>query len=320
MDLSVAFATGPDTPDHVALAERLGFERAWLYDSPALYPDVWVTLALAAERTGRIGLGPAVLIPSLRHPMTTAAAVATVERLAPGRLAVAVGTGFTGRMCLGQRPLPWASVQAYVVAVRGLLRGDDVEWEGALMRMMHPPGFAPGRPIEVPILLGADGPKGQQLAHELADGVFSTAPVGGFAWSALLTSGTVLDPGEDPGSQRALAAAGPVLGAGIHLLYERGNPLVEALPGGAAWKADIDALPDRTRHLELHALHMVGLQERDRAMVSGDLARAFTLTGTLDQLRERLAGLELSGVTEVAWQPAGPDIPGELERFAALLG
>ena len=82
LDLSCAFATSMATPDHVVLAEELGYGRAWLYDSPALYPDVWVQLCRAAERTSRIGLGPGVLIPSLRHPMTKAAAIATLVELA----------------------------------------------------------------------------------------------------------------------------------------------------------------------------------------------------------------------------------------------
>src|SRR5581483_4490954 len=110
MDLSCAFATSVDTPEHIALAERLGYRRAWCYDSPALYPDVWMTLARAAERTSRIELGPGVLIPSLRHPMTNAAAIATLAQLAPGRVVVGVGAGFTGRVALGQRPLAWAGV------------------------------------------------------------------------------------------------------------------------------------------------------------------------------------------------------------------
>src|SRR4051794_25644988 len=140
--LSAAFATSMDTPEHVRIAESLGYERAWLYDSPALYPDVWVALALAAERTSTIGLGPAVLVPSLRHPMTNAAAIATLEALAPGRVAVALGAGFTGRYVLGQKPMRWADVRTYVSALRALLRGEDVEWEGATIRMIHPDGFA----------------------------------------------------------------------------------------------------------------------------------------------------------------------------------
>src|SRR5262249_6067196 len=136
--LSCAFATSMSTPEHVAIAEGLGYKRAWLYDSPALYHDVWVTLAPAAQRPSTVGLGPGVLARSLRPPMTTAAAIATLVDLAgPDRVAVGIGTGFTGRFALGQRPLPWAQVAAYVTALRGLLRGETVEWDGAKVRMLH---------------------------------------------------------------------------------------------------------------------------------------------------------------------------------------
>src|SRR3954469_16724826 len=142
MDISCAFATSPRTPDHVALAEKLGYKRAWLYDSPALYPDLWATMALAAERTSHIGLGTGVLVPRLRHVIVTAAAAAQIEQLAPGRLAIGVGTGFTGSRALGQKAMKWADVAAYVEALRALLRGETVEWEGAALRLMHPDGYS----------------------------------------------------------------------------------------------------------------------------------------------------------------------------------
>jgi 5,10-methylenetetrahydromethanopterin reductase len=72
---------------------------------------VWVQLCGAAERTDRIGLGPAVLVPSNRHPMTNAAAIATLVELAgEKRVTVAVGSGFTGRMAMGQRLSPGRSL------------------------------------------------------------------------------------------------------------------------------------------------------------------------------------------------------------------
>ena len=85
------------------MAEQLGYERAWLFDTPQQSPDVWMTLGRAAELTDTIGLGPGVLVPSLRHPMSAAAATATLASLAPGRVAVAFGTGFTGRSSMGRR-------------------------------------------------------------------------------------------------------------------------------------------------------------------------------------------------------------------------
>src|SRR5258708_34263485 len=125
MDISCAFATSPETADHIAIAEQLGYSRAWCYDSPALYPDVWMALALASERTTTIGLGPAVLVPSLRHPMVNAAAIASLAALAPGRVAAAVGAGFTGRYAMGQRAMHWSDGAAYVAVLRALLRGEE---------------------------------------------------------------------------------------------------------------------------------------------------------------------------------------------------
>src|SRR3954452_3940176 len=136
--LSCAFPSALDTPDHIAFAEQLGYARAWCYDSPALYADVWMTLALAAERTTRIQLGPGVLVPHLRHVMTNAAAIATLASLAPGRVVVGVGAGLTARLALGQRPLRWDDVALYIRALRALLRGEEVEWEGATIQMRHP--------------------------------------------------------------------------------------------------------------------------------------------------------------------------------------
>jgi len=99
MDISCAFATSSDSPAHVELAETLGYKHAWLYDSPALYPDVWMILSRCAERTSRIGLGPGVLVDQ-----------------APRRVVVAVGSGFTagwlwasGRCPGGRSPSTYAA-------------------------------------------------------------------------------------------------------------------------------------------------------------------------------------------------------------------
>src|SRR3954452_12581837 len=114
MDISCAFPTTLDSPGQVLLAEELGYARPWLYDTPQQSPDVWMALALAAERTSRIGLGPGVLVPNLRHPMTNAAATATLVELAPGRVVVSFGTGFTGRRAMGYRAIPWSFMTAYI--------------------------------------------------------------------------------------------------------------------------------------------------------------------------------------------------------------
>ena len=86
--LACLLAPGPQTVAHAQLAESLGYDRVWLADSPALWQDIWARMALVAAQTHRIQLGTAVLIPSLRHVVTQAAAIATIADIAPGRLTV----------------------------------------------------------------------------------------------------------------------------------------------------------------------------------------------------------------------------------------
>src|SRR4051812_29008066 len=181
LELSCAFATGLESHEHARIAESLGYRRAFFYDSPALYTDVWVQLCRAAERTERIALGPGVMVPSLRHPMVTAAAIATLVDLAGrDRVMVGIGTGFTGRMTFGQRPLPWRVVADHLRVLKALLRGDEVEWDGAPIAMMQWPGFGAARPIDVPFVVAVGGPKGLAVGRELGDGIFAPVPIGGF--------------------------------------------------------------------------------------------------------------------------------------------
>jgi 5,10-methylenetetrahydromethanopterin reductase len=318
VDISCAFPPNPAAVDHVVEAERLGYARAWLYDSPALYGDIWMIAALCAARTSRIGLGPGVLVPSLRHPLAQAAAIATLEQLAPGRVAAAIGTGFTGRMAMGQKPLTWAYTRRYVEQLRALLRGEPVDVDGALVQMLHADEYTPKRPIATPIVIGANGPKGMAVARELGDGVM-TVGTGqpSFDWCAALAFGTVLDDGEDPGSPRALAAAGPGLTVVYHAMYE-GNPdSVDSLPGGTEWRARIEEIPDSARHLAVHEDHLVRVTDRDRPLLDGELLEAFTWTGARDEIRMRLDALEASGVSEILYAPMGPDVPRELDAFMA---
>ncbi len=324
LTVSCAFATELATPDHIALAEELGYHAAWCYDSPAVYPDVWMVLALAAQRTSRIKLGPGVLVPSLRHPIVTAAAIATLEAQAPGRVQVGIGSGFTGRLTLGQKPMRWADVRRYVEVVRALLRGESAEWDGAAIGMLHPLRCAAPRPVDVPLLIGGDGPRGLAVAHELGDGLFSANPrflaAAGGQRRALLMWGSVREPGEDPGSPRVRAALDTATAVLYHVTYERGGAdEVDALPNGRAWRESVERTPAHQRHLAVHAGHQVELSAHDRLLFPGAEAVAgrAALIGDPARIREQLAEWESAGITEVAYQPAGPDIPAELERFLA---
>jgi 5,10-methylenetetrahydromethanopterin reductase len=322
MEISCAFATSLDTPEHIELAEKLGFARAWCYDSPAIYPDVWMTLALAAKRTHRIGLGPGVLIPHLRHVMTTASAIGTLEALAPGRVMVAVGAGFTGRRAMGQKPLAWKDIQSYVVALKALLRGEDVEWEGTNIKMLHLDRFAPPRPIDIKMIFAASGPRGMAAANAVADGLIgvsnpTTEEQKRFPHIVQMATGTVLDPGEAVTAARVLEAAGHTGALMFHGAYERGGNF-DAMPGLAEYSKEIDDLPERSRHLAVHEGHLVTLNAIDKKYVTGEQLARMGTASDVAAWQQRLRESEATGVTEVAYQPGGYDVPRELRAFAEM--
>jgi 5,10-methylenetetrahydromethanopterin reductase len=215
----------------------------------------------------------------------------------------------------------WHDVETYIRQLRGLLRGEQVEIDGAVVQMIAPAWFLPQRPIEVPIVVAANGPKGLRVARELGDGVMMvTNAQPGFAWCAVLAFGTVLDDGELPTSRRALAAAGPGLTVVYHALYEGDPSAIDGLPGGVQWRAEVERIPEAVRHLALHEDHLVHVTERDTRLLNGDALAAFTWTGTAPELRARLDTLEAAGATEILYAPMGPDVPRELGAFASMAG
>ena len=83
---SVALPPSKEVTAYARAAAELGYARVWVFDSPSLYGDVWVALARIAEAVPGIGLATGVAVPSLRHPMVTASAIATIEDLSPGEV------------------------------------------------------------------------------------------------------------------------------------------------------------------------------------------------------------------------------------------
>lgn len=317
--LSCGFPPSPRAPEYAVLAEELGYERAWFYDSPALYGDVWVAIARTLDRTSRIGVGTAVLIPSLRHVVTTAAAIGGIEAQAPGRLVVALGTGFTGRCVLGQKALPWRLVEDYVVQLRALLRGDEVLVDGRPCKLIHPEGFIAERPIAVPLVLAANGRKGVLVAGRVGDGVMCAGVVpDGVEDARYLAFGTVLDEGEGFASPRVLDAIGGAIAVVYHGTWEARGAGVDALPGGAGWREEIERFPEASRHLHVHEGHCVEANEIDRRHMSPDLGGT-TFSGTPDQLRARVEALEAQGVGELIYAPMGGDVPRELRAMREAL-
>lgn len=319
MKLSCAFPPGSQTPDHIAYAERLGYQRAWVYDSPRFYHDSWSTLARAADRTDTIGLGTAVSVTSLRHVAVTAAALLGLEALAPGRLTFGVGAGGAAGAMLGRAATRWVDVQRYAVAVRDLVRGHAIEWDGNTVRLMHPELVGSPRRADIPLIFGVGGPRGEQVARECGGGVFTVREGcgAGFDWHCRLGMGTVLDEHEDESTARIVEAAGPGAAMVYHHAYATDRAMLDRLPGGSDLAAELDALPAEQRAAAAWEGHLVQISERDRRYISAATAASLTLTDRPTAIRSRVEALGEQGVNEFVFQPAGPDIMRELRAFVA---
>lgn len=315
VELSCGLPPGPAFADLAVLAEELGYARVWIYDSAPLWEDPFVHLALAAQRTTRIGLGTAVLIPDQRSEMAMASGIATIARISGGRFRPCFGTGFTARLAVGQRPMTLKALADYVTALRQLLAGKTAVVDGRPVRMLHTDGLADPRPIEVPLWLSVFGPRGAALAAEVADGIIGpphpTLP------AAMLVSGTVLDPGEDPGSDRVREAIGPWRVGDWHNAYAKGGAeAVDALSGGRDWREALEALaPEDERHLLTFEGHVTHLPDRDRRLLEHIDLR--TMVGDEARIGRGLTRLAEIGLHEVIYTPSGPDTARELRTFAS---
>lgn len=319
--VSLGFAPGPLALEAADLAEELGYHRLWLYDSAAIWEDIWLTMGLVAQRTERVRLGTAVLVPNLRHVMTTASAILTMERMWPGRLTCGFGTGFTARRVLGQGALTWSYTSRYIQQLKALLAGEVVEIDGQLCQMIHHPEMAIDRPVEVPMILSALGPKGQAITRDIADGVMRFGNSDG-SWKTYvqMINGTVLDPGEHTHSARAVDAAGPWWVMMHHSAWEASPERMRAVPGGDAYleQLTIDR-PDGDTHLAVHEGHATHLTDRDRILVEAagdDFNWDRSWVGDAAAIRERVAAAGESGTTEVIYNPGGPDPLREIRAFA----
>jgi len=179
------WSAGPPggVPEAVLEAERLGYDSVWTaeaYGSDALTPLAWWGAA-----TERMRLGTSIVQMSARTPAATAMAAITLDHLCGGRFIL--GLGVSGPQVVegwyGQPyPRPLARTREYVEIVRAILRRDQpVEFHGDHYDMPYAGGTELGKALkstvhplrtEIPIFLGAEGPKNVALAAEIADGWF----------------------------------------------------------------------------------------------------------------------------------------------------
>ncbi len=219
-------------------AEELGYDSLWLPDHllpPKPFGDVYggvhealILLANIAARTERIPLGTSVLILPLREPVLLAKQLATLERLAPGRVILGAGVG-------------WDSAEFEALGVPFHRRGRRTDEQLALIEHLHRTGVAPSggvlepRPsARIPLLIGGKSDAALRRAARVGDlwQAYNVTPdefrtmharLRELAGDRHVSSGTVMRDGDDVETWRAAGAEhvaihpGPLAGAAERL-------------------------------------------------------------------------------------------------------
>ncbi|MBI1733930.1 MAG: LLM class flavin-dependent oxidoreductase [Candidatus Rokubacteria bacterium] len=323
-----------DEIGYITHAENLGYRNCWVTDSPMIRSSCWAVLALAAQATRTMRIGTGVAVPGLRLAPVAANGIATINRLAPGRCFLGLGTGHTGMRLLGRKPMKLAPFREYVEVVRALLRGEDVahtsdgETHPIRFQMREHRFIDLDHPI--PIYVAAFGPKAQALAGEIGDGLISGMPRGGtvadmlanvrrgaarggrelpadFYVSAQVTL-VMRAAGEALDSERIVSEAGAAVISGLHYLVARHletgeDPPAYARPVWNAYLKWLDAAPPEVRHQRLLASHYSFVDPDEARFITADLIKACSLGGTAEELVERIRELERDGLDAITLYP-----------------
>jgi F420-dependent oxidoreductase-like protein len=162
-------------------ADHAGVEQIWTAE--AYGSDAWTPLAWWGSRTSRIQLGTAVSQLSARPPVTLAMTAMTMDHLTQGRVLLGIGTS-NPQVVEGWYGQPYARplerTREYIDIVRQVIaRREPVSYDGQHYQLPLKTGTGLGKPLrsilhpyraEIPIYLGAEGPKNVALAAEIADG------------------------------------------------------------------------------------------------------------------------------------------------------
>jgi alkanesulfonate monooxygenase SsuD/methylene tetrahydromethanopterin reductase-like flavin-dependent oxidoreductase (luciferase family) len=170
---TVQFGVGfaPSVPAHsvldaAKLAEQLGYDVFWVTDSHMAVREATAMLGALAVSTSRVSLGPGVSHLAGRHPTVIASAMATLDELAPGRIRLGIGVGDSGPLNLGMQRTSVRDLEAAVVAIRKLLKGEETPGATRPLRL----SYVKARDASpVPIYVAATGQRTLRMAGRAAD-------------------------------------------------------------------------------------------------------------------------------------------------------
>ncbi|MCB1739371.1 MAG: LLM class flavin-dependent oxidoreductase [Gammaproteobacteria bacterium] len=345
MDIGVCVASHINDIDYVVKAEALGYSHAWFADSQMLWSDCYAALALAAVRTSTIRLGTGVSVTGTRPASVTAASIATINALAPGRTFLGVGSGNTAMRIMGLAPQRIREYDRYLQSLRPLLRGEEAllapgTRDIPIRHIMPDKGFV-NFADPIPLYVSGFGPRSLALAGQHGDGAVITVTsnpgsmerVWGWIedgaraagrkldrdafYTAGLTAICVLEPGEAVDSDRVKAHCGPMAMAAVHYAYDQYRNFGQQPKAAIAsiWEdylALIESYPEERRHQRVHAGHNCWVLPEEERFLTPEILRAVNIIGTRDQVIERLQGLEAAGMNQVMI------LPGFDARFDSL--
>lgn len=319
--------------------ETLGYDSGWAPDSQMIWSDCYATLSLAAWHTSHLRLGTGVAIAGTRPAPVTAHSIASINKIAPGRTFLGIGTGHTAMRVMGQQPVQPTAFRDYLRVVRGLLDGEEVEYDGPNerqpIRFLDTELACIDTDAYVPIYVAANGPKALAATGAYGDGRIGAGnePTALLArnlgrieagaeeagrklpadfHAAVMTFSSILRPGEDLTSERVIDEVGAEVVSSLHFWYEiylqRGNDdfILEEVRGlWEDYKAYVaETMPPERRHLMLHRGHCAFLPPQERRFITPELIRVTGgLVGDADEIVERIGELSGAGLSEIVLLP-----------------
>lgn len=133
--------------DMARAAEQAGYDSVWAGDSLLARPraEPLTLLSAIAAATAQVHLATAVLLPLLRHPLSLAHAVATLDRICQGRLTL--GVGLPAEMISGMRSSPmwaWFTGLAHTLPYNVILCGPGMRLPAGRLAAITVPVLAIG--------------------------------------------------------------------------------------------------------------------------------------------------------------------------------
>jgi len=326
----------PGVTAAIAECERLGFDSIWTaeaYGSDCLTPLAWWGAA-----TSKVRLGTNIAQLSARTPAAMAMAAMTLDHLSGGRFVL--GLGASGPQVVEgwyglPYPKPLARTRAYIEVIRAILRRDEpVTHEGEFYPLPYPGGTGLGKPLkstvhplrsDIPIMLGAEGPKNVALAAEIADGWLPMffSPKSDAFYRAALDEGFAR-PGarRTPADFEVPAFVAVIPDPDLEAAADRMRPSLALYIGGMGAKsmnfhANLFARMGYEAEVDkIQELFLAGRKDEAIASVPTALVEDVALIGSPAKIRDELQLWEQTVVTTLLIQTD----PRQLPAIAELLG